>query len=195
MKNRESIKHWLKFKETRMALVAVCFNTELVITPLVLKGFLGMEGITLKMVAGFCATGELLFWYWFSGWAIKRIRESEPIKDAELIISSVGKEEFVEVRNTTLIHRLDKWIYEHIIGRFDFENNSPKKLFVFLKGLGYALGLPVIFVISIFPLIWIIPFTICRLTDWKIGMSVIFMANFVRSAGFSQLWDYLWTLY
>jgi hypothetical protein len=168
---------------------------ELVVIPFILKGLLGLEGVALKMAAGSWATVELSFWYWFSGWAFKKMRESKPIKEVALIIKSTGKKEFIEIRNTTLVQHLDSWIYEHIIVRFDPKNSSHKKLFIFLKGLGYVFGLLAIFVVSIFPVIWFVPFTICRWADWKVGMSVIFAANFVRSVGFAEVWDYVWVLF
>lgn len=191
----KNIRRWFQFKETKIAVLVTLCNMELVVIPFILKGFLGLEGLTLKIVAGSWATAELSFWYWFSGWAFKIMKESESIKEVALIINSVGKEEFMEVRNITFVQRLDEWIYEHIVSRFDPENSSHKKLFVFLKGLGYVSGLLAIFVVSIFPVIWFVPFTICRWADWKVGISFVFVANFLRNVCFAEAWDHIWVLF
>jgi len=196
LKNQaKNVRYWSRFKEVRIAAIITLFNMEIVVIPFILKGFLGLKGVALKVSAGSWATVELAFWYWFSGWVLKKMRESKPVTEAVLIRRSIDREEFIEVRNTTLVQRLDNWVYEHIIGRFDPESNSRRKLFAFLKGLGYAFGLPAIFMVSIFPVIWIVPFTLCRWTNWKLGVFVVFVANFLRNVGFAEGWDYIWTLF
>lgn len=168
---------------------------ELVVIPLILKGFLGLQGVILKLSAGLWSTGELSFWYWFSGWVLKKMKESSPVQEAVAIGRSIDKEEFAEVKNTTLAQRLDVWFYEHIIDKFDPQNNTHKKLSVFLRGLGYVVGLPAIFAVSVIPFVWIVPFTICRWTNWKVGMVAVFAANFLKNVVFAETWDYIWGLF
>lgn len=186
------MKKWFRFREVKIAVVVTIFNMELVVIPWILKWFLGLQGLVLKLSAGLWSTGELFFWYWFSGWVLKKMRENDLVKEAVFIGRSVNKKELVEVKNTEFVQRLDNWLYDHVVGNFDPQKNSHKKLFMFLKSLGYVVGLPAIFAVSILPFVWIIPFTICRWTNWKIGMAVIFTANFLRNAGFAEAWDYIW---
>lgn len=189
------MKKWFRFREVKIATIVVFFNIELVVIPLILKWLLGLQGMALKLSAGLWSTGELSFWYWFSGWVLKKMRESDLVKEAVSIGRSVNKEELVEVKNTTLVQRLDDWLYDHIIGNFDPKKHSRRKLFRFLKGLGYAVGPPVTFAVSLLPVVWIVPFTICRWTNWKSGMVAVFAANFLRNVEFAEIWDRLWTLF
>ena len=189
---------WLKEKPIRFAILIGVLNMETVVIPFILKGLLCLSGWPLKSAATLWASAEIVFWYWFAGWAIERIKESKPVREAV----AISKENMPEIkdkksgiRNIDLVKKMEEWVNEYIIEPFNPENQKARNLFLFIKGCGYIFGLPVMFIFGLVPGFWIPALIFCRAISSKTGFAAIVLGNIVKNIFFAESWDFIWKFF
>lgn len=191
------MKKWRNYWQVRMSLLVGAMNMELVVIPLILKGWLGFAGWDLKITTCVWATSEIFYWYWFAGWLKKEIktREKKKIKEAIDDAQSIGQDAIEELKNSGILNRIDWWIKQYIIDPFSPENYTNRKTFLFLVGSGYVVGLPILLFLGAMPVLWIVGFVFCKFVNWKAGFAAIVFGNLLKSIFFAESWDLLWTLF
>ena len=181
---------WINEWPVRWAILVLILNMELVVIPIILKGMLGLDGWYLKTAAMFWATGEIYFWYWFSGWLAVKMKNHQEVRDA----IGIGKEAIPEVKNSISYRRADQWIRKNIIDRFDPNKYQKGRINLFLKGCGYIFGLPLFFILGLIPCLWVFGITATRIKNWRLGFWFLILGNMLKNIGFAEGWDHIWLL-
>ena len=164
---------------------------EVVVIPIILKMILGLGGAELKIAAIVWATGEIYFWYWFSGWLLFELKKYEETKKA----IKIGKEAIPEVRGAYFYHRAEKWVKKNIIDRFNPNKYKKKAFYLLLKGCGYVFGLPLFFFLGLIPTMLVFGIIATRIKNWKIGFWFLITGNMAKNIGFAEGWDHIWLLF
>ena len=146
-------------------------NMELVVIPLILKIWWGLDGWGLKIATCVWATLEMFYWYWFAGWLKEefKFRKSEKLKNAVNEAQSIGQDAIEELKDAGIFDRTEEWIKCHLVDPFDSESHTNKKIFIFLKGSGYVVGLPFLVFLGSMPVLWIAGLAFCRFFNLKTG--------------------------
>jgi len=191
------LKKWRNYWQVRLSLFVGALNMEIVVIPLILKSWWGLENWNLKIVACVWSTLEILYWYWFAGWLKKelKIRKAKTIKVAVGEAQSIGQDAIEELKEAGILSRCEDWIKQYVIEPFNQENYSNKKLFVFLVGSGYVVGLPLLVFLGALPILWIVGFVFCRFLNWKTGFAAIVVGNLIKNLLFVEGWDFMWRLF
>lgn len=201
---RKHRKDWPIF----VALIVICLNIELVVTPHILKGIFDLSGQDLAMSAGIWSSVELGWWIFFSIWLFKeKIRKLTSVDKAinlgKEVIEDVNWDKIFEPasRDSFPIRRGKEFIRNHIRD-FDLakrqEDTGFMIIFGFARGLGYILACLLIFAFALLPLFWTIGLMICRLVGWRMAYAALFSGNFIKNyflAGVYERIGFWWLLF
>ena len=186
-------KRWMYDWRVILALILYFVNIEFFIIPVILIGWLSLEGLTLGIVAGIWGFGEKAYWVWFSGWLTKEIKKAQPVTDAIIFGKSIAPKIRSEVKGMRSFQETHDWAKDYFTKRFSVENYKNNKLFIFsmqfLRWSGYFFGCILIFFIGLIPLAWIVGLVICRVKNWKLGFAALLVGAFMRSFGFAYGWE------
>lgn len=182
---------WLKEWRVKLAILVGILNMELVVIPIILKGICGLGGVNLKIAATIWATGEIYFWYLFSGWLMPKIKKLKEI----LEMVDISREAIPEVRSSKFFRQAEAWIQKNIIDRFDHDKYRQRRAYLILKGCGYVLGVPLFFASGLVPILWIFGIIATRVRNWKLGFWLLILGNVVKNIGFAEGWDRIWIFF
>lgn len=189
---------WLKLWPVRFAVLVFILNMELVTIPIIFKLLFGFSGVILQRASAIFGTIEVCYWYYFVGWlAIEKFKRSQEIKEA----IEMGKQEITKVREDIAKARqsdegkyYEELLRREILDKYDLERYRNKKIFVFLKNLGYFTGIFVMFGLSLLPLAWIPGLVVCRFSGWRLWFAALLVGNAVKNAYFYAYgWDYVFS--
>lgn len=182
---------WISKRPVKLAILVVILNMELVVIPIILKGMLGFEGAELKVTAAIWATGEICFWYWFSGWLLLELKKTKGAIEA----IEIGREAIPEVKMSNFYYRAEEWTRKNIIDRFNPDNYDKKFLYLLLRGCGYVFGLPTFFFLGLIPFMLAFGIIAIRIKNWKLGFGFLIAGNMLKNIYFAKGWDYVFTLF
>ncbi len=146
------------------------------------------------LVASGAATAEIIYWYFFCGWLIKKVTDTRLVREA----ISIGKEAVPEVGESRYVKKIEKWAKKYFIEPFDPKHYNQRKAFLILmKSCKYGFGLPMIFIFGLipFPGSWIIGLIVCRAANWKSGFTALVLGNALKNMVYAIGWDYLWRFF
>jgi len=137
----------------------------------------GLSGLPLVAAAIVCTSIEISYWYWFVGW----LKEWKKRNLAAERVTEFEKGE----KNSNFVTVF-------------FNNLEKKKLFSFLKSLGYVGGCLVLFPVGIAPGFWFTGLYFCRTIEWRVGLCFLTAGNIIKNyffgMAFSEIWSYLASL-
>lgn len=181
---------WFSEWRVKFSIFVACLNTELIVIPLS-KWLFGLEGSWLKFVACSLATAEIIYWFLFVGWVIKKIKEADVAKEGvELAMDAIDN-----LKNTFLGARIEYWVKTNIVDPFDPEKHKNKFLFALLKGYGIFVSIPLFFCMGIIPTLWIVGVVVSCSARLKVGFVFLILGNIAKNIGFAEGWDLLWKLF
>lgn len=161
-------------------------NTELVVTPYILDGLLGLSGRELRFWAGAWSTIEMPWWIYFSIWLAK-----EKMKN-------LGRSRLIDIfrpqeKDYFWLTKFKELFNKYIIEKFDLENYRSDRLFRaisdYLRGYGYLANFIFIFIFSLIPGYWVLALMVCRITRWWSLYAVLFVGNFLKNYFFAYVYE------
>jgi len=191
---------WLRLWPIRFAILVGILNMELVTIPIILKGLLHLSGMVLEITSAVCGTVEMCYWYFFVGWLtnekIKRSsRIQKTLKKGKMELPK-AKEEALRIRQSETGRYYEELFRKEIIDKFDFSKYKNKKLFLFLKGLGYWTGIFANFGLGLAPLIWIVGLVASRTSKFKLWFLALLAGNAFKNAKlWANGWDYIFSMF
>lgn len=171
---REHREDWPTF----LSFLILLLNVEIVVTPYILAGLIGLHGEILRRIAGVWSTAEMCWWIYFSVWLTREKMEN------------VGKSKLRDVFKTQesdhhLLIKAKKFFRKHILENFDLENYKGDKLFKIisksLRDYGYLTNCFFIFIFSLLPGYWILALMMSRITKWTSLYLVLLVGNFLKN--------------
>ena len=189
----EKLKSWLAWlrenKENWPVLVSIVLfglNVELVVTPYILDGLMGLSGRKLRLTSGAWSTPEMCWWIFFSIWiAREKMKSISKLKLGDIFKPVVD--------DYWLLARAKDIFSKHVIEKFDLENYKSDKFFKALsdslRNYGYPINWLFIFVFSLVPGYWIIALMVCRITKWTSLYLVLLAGNFLKNYFFAYVYE------
>ena len=165
-------------------------NMEISVMPF-WTNIVGLSGLPLVAAAIVCTSVEISYWYWFVGW-LKEWKKRNPIAGR---VTELKKGE----KNSNFVIVFFRGVAKIIVRPFNSANNHEKrKLFSFLKSLGYVGGCLVLFPVGIAPGFWFTGLYFCRTIEWRVGLCFLTAGNIIKNyffgMAFSEIWSYLASL-
>ncbi|MDP3954181.1 MAG: hypothetical protein Q8Q06_02080 [bacterium] len=191
------MREWLKLWPVRFAVIVFILNMEFVTIPFVFKFLMGLSGTTLQKASAGFGTFELCFWYWYLGWfAVEKYKRIKHIIEAGKQELSRAKEDIAEARQSDKGKYYEERLRKEILDKWDLEKYKNSRLVVFLMGLGYLTGVPIMFVLGLMPVIWIAGLIVCRFTGWRLWFLALLVGNAIKNGyGYALGWDYVFSLF
>ena len=186
---REHREDWPIF----VSIIVFFLNIEIVVTPYILAGWIGLEGYNLRFMAGIWSTVEMPWWIYFSAWLPKEK------------MGGVGKSRLRDIfkpksDDRFWLIKLKVFFNKHIVEKFDLENYRSDKLFKIiaghLKDYGYLTNSVFILIFSLVPSYWVVALMVCRITRWFSLYAILLIGNFIKNYFFAYVYELigLWWL-
>ncbi len=182
------MKEWLREGRVRFAVFVFLCNTEAI--SFVLKLFFGLSGLSLKIPICILAVSETIWWYYFSGWVLKRIKKTGAAREG----FSIAKNAVSEVEDSRFLTRGEYWVKKYIIDPFNSAHNE-KKIFWVLKFCGEYIGIALFFFLGLLPGMEAVGIPVLRLKKWNAGFAALIAGNLVKNIGLTTLLDFLWKFF
>jgi hypothetical protein len=194
----KALRSWPLLTSTGVGLL----NMEVVVIPFILIGYFDLWDVELKIAAICWATGELVYWFWFSGWLEKTSggkRVIEVIKGARKFGEDII---FPKAEEINIVETTKEWV-DGQVNKFNPNQYKDKRIFRFVKkhgkktakGTGKILagGLLVAVAAVPTPILWIPALVACRAVKWKTGFFCMMIGNAIKNWIFCNAWMYLLT--
>lgn len=167
-----------------MAAIAVALlNIDFVVVPSLLRG--GFSGFRLFLLAGFLSTAELVFWYWFWGWLIKKVIRAKDVRES----IDFGKQIGSELKKEGYIERVKMFFVQKFYWAINRKNRIAKMV---KTGGAFSMIL-----IGAFPEpgTRIIGIVFCRTTRWKKGFYFLAIGNILHLSYIVGGWSSIFSLF
>jgi len=172
-------KNWPFLAATAVALL----NIDLIVIPFLLKA--GFAGLRLFAIASVLSTAELIFWYWFWGWLIKRVIRLKNIQES----IEFGKEVGNELKREGYADRVKSFFVQKFHWAISRKNRIARTV--------RTGGILSMVLIGAFPEpgTRIVGIVFCRTAGWRTGFYFLAAGNILHLGYVIGGWSFIFSLF